>query len=328
MTPRQEVLADLMEKFPKASTKAIMRMAYKKFPQLFMTEEHCRWQVRRLRGATGKHTSAVKGFERPKQPNGDYFGKLPEGLTQFDKWDCVKLECKRALVLSDIHLPYHSRSPLMTALDFGKKNDVDLILLNGDVADFFAVSFWEKDPRQRNFKNELDTVREFLSSLRAKFPKARIVYKLGNHEERFERYMRVKAPELLGVEDCELASLLKIKSAAIELVGEKRPIRISDLNILHGHEYRFAISNPVNPARGLFLRCKAYALCGHFHQSSYHTEKTVTQSVIATWSTGCLCDLHPEYAVMNNWTHGFALIEVDGGKFHVQNKVVRDGRIY
>jgi hypothetical protein len=141
--------------------------------------------------------------------------------------------------------------------------------------------------------------------------------------------MRVKAPELLGVDRFEFKELFQLDKFGIELVEDKRVVKLGALNILHGHEYRFAISNPVNPARGLFLRCKAHAICGHFHQSSHHTEKTVEQKIIATWSTGCLCDLHPEYAPLNNWVHGFAFVEsTSDGKFNVQNKVIRNGKVY
>jgi hypothetical protein len=121
--------------------------------------------------------------------------------------------------------------------------------------------------------------------------------------------------------------MLNIKDA--DYVTDKRPIRLGELNIIHGHEYKFAISNPVNPARGLFLRCKAYAMCGHFHQSSYHSEKNVEQNKIATWSTGCLCDMHPDYAPYNNWSHGFAFVETFAdGKFEVQNKIIAHGRVF
>ncbi len=258
------------------------------------------------------------------------FRDFPDGMTQIKDWGPLIIQGRhKALILADAHIPYHDRAALLAAIDHGKRNGADLIILNGDAADCFSVSFWEKNPEQRDFPEEAKTVRMFLKQLRSTFPNARIIYKMGNHEERFERYMRVKAPELLGVDLCSLEAIFQFNEHGIESCGGKRPIKLGDLNVIHGHEYRFAISNPVNPARGLFLRCKAYAMCGHFHQSSYHTEKTVEQNVIATWSTGCLCDLHPEYMPMNNWCHGFAFVEVgEDGKFDAQNKVIKSGKIY
>ena len=50
---------------------------------------------------------------------------------------------------------------------------------------------------------------------------------------------------------------------------------------------------------------------------------------MSTWSTGCLCDLHPDYRPLNNWNHGFAIVEVaKDGTFQVQNKTVINGTIY
>lgn len=329
MTTKQSAVQTVLSAFPKASTHSAARILYRDNKALFPNLEAARMAIRYARGGIGtrhrKHaTHARSSF------TADAFGSMPEGKTDFVDWDSVKIKGKHnALILSDIHIPYHDKAALMEAIAYGKKNAADLVILNGDTADFFALSFWEKDPRKRDFAGELETTRNFLNSLRKQFPKARIIFKLGNHEERWERYMRVKAPELLGISEFELGPMLHLDNLGIELVGDKRPIKLGDLNIIHGHEYRFAFTNPVNPARGLFLRCKAFALCGHLHQSSYHQEKTVEQSVLATWSTGCLCDLHPEYMPMNNWCHGFAFVEASAdGKFNVQNKIVRHGKVY
>jgi hypothetical protein len=38
------------------------------------------------------------------------------------------------------------------------------------------------------------------------------------------------------------------------------------------------------------------------------------------WSTGCLCDLTPQYARVNRWNHGMAFVEVaNDGSFNVSN---------
>ncbi len=330
MTLGREVICDLLNQFPNAGSSSVARMAYKNNPSLFTSLEAARCSVRRVRGAMGEDHGymSVKQFVRPKQQPGNAFPLLPEGKKHFDQWQPIVFDGPmRALVLADLHIPYHERSAIVNALEFGKKNDANMIVMNGDIADFFSVSFWEKDPRKRNFAEELKTVKSFIAEVRAQFPKARIVYKAGNHEERWQRYMFVKAPELLGVPEFKLTPMLGLLPG--ELIEDKQPIRLGHLNIIHGHEYVFAISNPVNPARGLFLRCKAYALCGHFHQSSAHSEKTVEQRNVGTWSAGCLCDLHPDYRPMNNWNHGFAYVEVySDGKFTVQNKYLSGNRLY
>lgn len=328
-----EIVTQLLKKFPKAGSLTIAKIAIRDNPGVFANLDRARWLVRYYRGAAGQKIKTLcrKEFLRPKSKPGDPFGKIPEGLSAFDEaWGPLVVDGPAdALLLSDIHLPYHDKSPLVTVLKYGKANGANIVILNGDTNDCYAISKWEKDPRRRKFPDEIKLGIEFLRTVRKLFPKARIIFKHGNHEERFESYMRCRAPELLGVPDFEWSAMLKFKDFGIEEVKDKRPIRLGQLNVLHGHEYRFAISNPVNAARGLFLRCKAYALCGHFHQRSEHTEKTVEQKQVATWSAGCLCQLHQDYAPLNNWTHGAAFVRVEkGGKFEVKNLFISNGRVF
>lgn len=332
--PQAALVKSLLAKHPNAASKVIARMAYAESPGTFISLDSARSVVRYWRGARGgTDRKCVEGtrFVRPPRVSGNPFGKIPKGMTLFEKpWEPLLIEGPlKALILNDIHLPYHDRPALVTALREGRKSHPDHVLLNGDTIDCHAISRWEKDPRQRDFKHELQVTRDFLETVRGMFPRARIIYKLGNHEERFESYMFAKAPEMLGVDDFELSSLLRLDKCGIEVVKEKRPIRLGHLNLLHGHEYRFAMSNPVNAARGLFLRCKAFAMCGHFHQASQHSEKNVEQKQVATWSVGCLCQLHQDYAPLNNWTHGFAFVRVDNaGKFEVENRFISNGRVF
>lgn len=333
MTPKQSACAELLSKFPTAATLTLARMAHKQNPTMFTGVEDARSSIRYLRGANGskdrKHCS-VKGFERSARQPGDPFAALPDGVAHFNDWETVNIggPC-RVLQLSDIHIPYHEKAPLLAALKYGRDRKPDIVFLNGDALDFFACSFWEKDPRQRDLGGEIKTGREFLSTLRAAFPKARILFKEGNHEERWTRYLSVKAPELLGIEDFELPTVMHFAKHGIEHIGERRPVRFGKLNTIHGHEYRFNISNPVNPARGFFLRAKVHVIGSHLHQTSQHSEKNLDGNVVSTWSTGCLCNLHPDYSPLNNWNHGFAFYEIDkAGAFNVDNLKIIDGRVY
>ena len=156
-----------------------------------------------------------------------------------------------------------------------------------------------------------------------------MIYKIGNHEERYIRYMKVKAPELLGIPDFDFENVFKLDNYGIELIADKRPIKLNKLFILHGHEYVYSISNPVNPARGLYLRTKENTICGHFHQSSSHSENNIEDEFTTTWSVGHLSEAHPQYMPLNKWNEGFAIIETTGNKlFQVHNYKIIDKEIY
>lgn len=333
-TLARDAIWALLDRFPEAGSHTLAAIAIKENPLLFKDKEVARDSIRYYRGVRGdKNRAECANKDRFRKGNtGNPFGAIPQSTNPFDhEWTQFVIPGPlKALILSDIHLPFHDRNALLAALNAGKQFGADLVVLNGDTIDCHAVSKWEKDPRKRNFPNELSVTDDFLFTLRENFPKARIIFKHGNHEERWESYMRCKAPECLGVEEFNLANLLHLAQHGIEEVREKRLIKVGQLNVLHGHEYRFAISNPVNPARGLFLRAKAHALCGHFHQKSEHSEKTVDGRNIGTWSTGCLCNLHQDYAPYNNWSTGFALSSVaSDGKFEMLNRFIgSDGRVY
>jgi len=234
----------------------------------------------------------------------------------------------RVLILSDVHIPYADNEAINTLVRYVRNQKFSHVLLNGDIADFYGISRWETNPLLRDFPGEVSATRTFLEFIRRLFPKASIIYKLGNHEERYESFLRRQAPEFCGLETFDLESLLCLKKSQIRCLRNV-PIKLGRmLNVVHGHEYRFQISNPVNPARGLFLRAKSHIIGGHFHQSSQHSERTIDGKVIAAWSVGCLCDLHPEYRPLNNWNHGFSVVDVtESGGFQVHNYTIIDGKV-
>jgi predicted phosphodiesterase len=331
MQSKNDIAAEYLRRFPDSATKTLARLCYNENIEVWPTLEACRSTFRYMRGNMGKNNRRKRRdttHDRPNGKAGQAFGAIPEGMTEIDDFAPHVIEKPgRYLILSDIHVPYHDRDSLLLALE--REKDLAGIILNGDIMDCFALSKWEKDPRERDFPYELETTKTVLGAIREAFPKASLTYKIGNHEERYERYMQLKAPELLGVAAFEIQNLLESDSFQMEIVRDKRPIRLGKLLIIHAHEYRSGFINPVNPARGLFLRAKTTALGSHYHQTSQHSENTLDDRHMSCWSTGCLCDLHPRYAVLNKWNHGFATVTIDEtGAFSVNNMRIIDGKIW
>ena len=327
-----EIVKSYLARFPKAASKTLALLIYRENPEVWTDVETVRTLVRMYRGNKGKyHREKMKDktFYKENGVSGNPFIKLPEGEKSLD-WNVFKIVgTEKILILSDIHIPYYDKNILEIAIEGGKKIEPTVILLNGDICDHYSQSRWETDPRERDFPYEIELTKLFLAYLRQNFPKSRIIWKHGNHEERYERYMMLKAPELLGIPDFEYERVYDLAKYGVELVKDKRPMKINKLHVIHGHEYKFVISNPVNPARGLFLRAKANCLCGHFHQSSTHSGKNIDDKIITTWSTGSLCELHPKYMPLNEHNHGFATVETDGDEsFLVNNYKIINDKIY
>lgn len=330
---KADIAREYVEKFPNTSKAAIARMLIRDHPVVWPSLNAARGAVNFVTGTMGKALRASSSHRSDlRRPGlkGNGFPDLPKGITHFKEWAPFVIDgAAKSLLLPDCHIPYHDKAAMDTAIAYGKAQLADLIILNGDFSDFFSCSFWEKDPRKRNLRNEIDLVRQAVTHIRDQFPKARIIYKIGNHEERWERYLQVKAPELLGIEEFELTKILWLDKLGIEIVTDKRPIKLGELFIIHGHEFKFGITSPVNPARGFYMRAKETCIGSHLHQTSSHSEKSLAGTIVSTWSTGCLCDLHPDYSPLNKWNLGFAYVEVDSrGMFQMENRKIIDGAVY
>ena len=225
--------------------------------------------------------------------------KLPEPRKPSDRSPIQVSGKANILILSDLHIPYHSKMAVELAVKEGKRRNADTVIINGDFADNYSVSSHETNPSKRDTVAEIQDVKEGLEWLQNQFPKARLIYKSGNHELWWDRYLYKNAPMLCGLPTTTWKAQIDPSKSRWQHVDSLTAIRINSLLVLHGHEYKFAISNPVNAARGLFLRTKCTSMCGHFHQRSEHSEKDGNGKLITTWSTGCLCDLQPDYASRN-----------------------------
>lgn len=311
-------------------TLALARIMYNENNLLFSNIEDARSVLRNIEGKSGakSRTKAVKesGFfieqDRPRNPY---------NLPASDETEYLPYILKghsRVALFSDIHVPYHNINAITAALDFCKKDKPDALLLNGDSLDFHGLSRFNKDPRKKNFKAELDTWKSLIEIFEKEL-KCKIYYKIGNHEERYEHFLFSKAGEIIGLEEFELANILKARSKGIEIISDKRIIKANDLNIIHGHEFAQSVFSPVNVARGLYLRGKANAIQGHNHASSSHSERDLNGKQVTTWSTGCMCELHPAYMPINKWNLGFAMVDLDSNKkdFHVRNHVIYKGKV-
>jgi hypothetical protein len=333
---RVDIIRKELDKFPDIKIRTLANKLYKQSPELWMSVESCRAQIRKVTGSCGDRArQEIKDPEkrkyfRNKTAENESFNKLPKPQTSLKKWSIFQLRGNhKAFIIGDIHIPFYNRECLEIAVNDSIKFGTDLIILNGDIFDFYKISRWQTDPRERKFSQELEACKQFLMWLREKFPKARIIFKHGNHEERYENYLILKAPELLDIAKFDMSSILEFNDLGIEEIRDMRPIKLNELAIIHGHEYKFSISNPVNPARGLFLRAKINALTNHFHQSSSHSETNMEGKVTSCYSLGCMSELRPKYMPLNKWNHGFANVETSGQKeFNVLNKKIIDGKIY
>jgi predicted phosphodiesterase len=307
-------------------TLKLARIIYDKETLLFKNLESVRSCLRNIEGKYGhkvKKTIVNKAYITPNRALNPYH--LPKA-EEID-YTAFTLQANRVLIMSDIHLPYHCVQSLTAAIEMGVKMNVDAILLNGDTLDFFSLSRFAKDPKARSFAEELKMFEEFMKVLKNTFQKAQIYFKYGNHEERYNHYLWMKAGELEGVNEFKIDEIIQRRAPGVVIIGDKRIIKMGDLNVIHGHEFGGNIFSPVNIARGLFLKAKVAAMQGHNHQTSEHTERDMNGRITTTYSLGCLCQLSPAYLPLNKWNNGAAIVEMQGNDFNVTNFRINEGKI-
>ena len=250
-TYKRDIVLELIQEMPKASTMALARLLLQRNPLDFNNVEQCRTTIRRYRGENGKNNSPVINVGVRTETEKKQFMKktfdLPESDYEKSESFIVPKGQNNVLVLSDIHIPYQDNKALELALNYGLENKVNAIYLNGDTIDMYQGSRFIKDRRLRDLAGELEMTRQFLKTLQNTF-KCPIYFKIGNHCDRWENYLRLKAPELLGIDDFKLEQILRLREYGATLVGSKQIAYVGKLAIMHGHEWIGGFAPPVNPA--------------------------------------------------------------------------------
>ena len=326
---KSEAARSYRKKHKNMPTLKLARIMYNENNLLFKDVEDARGTLRYIEGKNGSrdrksviNTEFFVEEERPKNPY-----NLPKS-EEADYTPFIIKGFKKVGIMTDIHLPYHNIESITAAISYFKKEKIDALLLNGDTIDCYSLSRFSKDPKKRDFKYELDTLKAFIEILDKQLG-AKIFFKIGNHELRYERFLQEKAHELRGVEEFEFSNIIKARANGIDIIDSNRYMKLNSLNGIHGHEYIGGISAPVNVARGLYLKGKVSAFQGHNHSTSEHTETDMNGKITTTWSIGCLCELNPAYMPLNKWNWGAGLVELDsnGEDFEFHNKRIYKGKI-
>lgn len=322
-TIKNTIIREYLKKFPNANYSSLSRKILKENIKSFKDVESIRSMIRSIVGSNGN--SVVKDKSQNQKHRLSHYD-LPQSYE--NDFTPYEIKQSRILILSDLHFPYQDNKAIIAALDYGKLKKVDCIFINGDLIDFANISRHEKDWRHRNITHEFESVKLFLKLLRLHFPKTKIVYKLGNHDERWEKFLYAKAPEIFDMPEFQLEIILRLGELKIDIVKDKRPVLLGKLTVLHGHELMGM--GGVNPARATFTKTMEDTLVGHYHRTSSHSEPTMNNRLINVHSQGCLCELHPMFMPVNKWNLGFSYVELNikTGEYYLDSKKIVNNKVY
>lgn len=212
---------------------------------------------------------------------------------------------QKVLIVPDVHCPFQDYAAVSSLLDFSKWFKPDAIFFMGDLVDFYAISRFVKDPeRALKLQEEIDNATDFLKQFRKQHPTIPMTFIRGNHEHRLQKYLWTQAPELSGLRDLTVESLLQLKHLNIYYEKTGRLVH-RGVVFKHGDVVRkFAGYS----AKGEFEKLGMSGVSGHTHRAAiyYHNN----QSGKYCWmECGCLCKLDPEYmeGEVPNWQVGWGV---------------------
>lgn len=328
MANKTELAVEYVLKFPSISKSSIAVKLFDDYPTLFKNPEDARTFVRR---ATGSSFATYKGKKYNFKDKVAHTPDLPPSIKKDRFFVDLPVSSNNILWLSDIHLPNQDNEAIKIAIDYGKKNKINCIVLGGDILDNTPFTSHDAPPPSASDVREwFDYAEIFFSHLRTIFPKAHIVWLEGNHDNWYVRYLMKKAPVLFDDEYYRLPERLNLKKYNIDFYEQHIVVRAGKLHMVHGHTIVKGVFAPVNAARGVFMRAKSSMIVGHVHSTSSHSESNIAEDEIACWSVGCLCTLAPDYSPHGTKHNlGFANILVEkNGNFEVLNKRIINGKIY
>lgn len=237
---------------------------------------------------------------------------------------------ERAVVVGDIHVPFHDARAVGVALALIEDIAPEHIFLNGDIMDCYAISRFGKDPRRAlELQDEIDQTFDILSKVRAAAPDAAITYIRGNHEARLNAYLSTRAPELSGLRALDIRSLLSLDSLGIEWVEGKGKEAYATWGAVKVGHFDRVSQHAGYTAKLLVDKHNCSLVQGHTHRlASVYRTYPDGRAVVGVES-GCLCDLDPEYVSGPDWAHGLTVLtKEDGGtRFHVQPVAITDYRV-
>lgn len=239
-------------------------------------------------------------------------------------------------IIPDVHVPFHDKRAwkLMLKVVEARKPQVCVIL--GDFGDFYSVSSHQKNPAKRNLLL-LDEVAECnlaLDELTRVLPKSCEVHFIqGNHEERLDRYIASRAPDLFGL--CDTKALFKIAERGWHYTPYRAHVKVG--KVYYTHDTGKAGASAHTQAERAF---SDNAVIGHTHRMAFTVQGNTRGSPHVAAMFGWLGDINAaEYMHQINarrdWTLGFGTgwMRDDGVTYLQPHPIVGytccvDGKLY
>lgn len=236
-------------------------------------------------------------------------------------------------VLNDVHGPWNDEKATKLCLDVLKDIEVDEIILNGDILDFYNINaHGPKHPDIRqNLDDEIDWGIEFFSNLRKQFPDIPILFIFGNHEWRLGRFIMNNCPTFWNM--LRLEKMLNLESLNIRYIPYNDAHRIGKTKLFVQHSPPSYSENAAMTS--LKKKLNGSFIYGCTHRLDYAVKTDVFGEYQEVFMNGWLgsttaTNEHKKvygYAKGHeNWQQGFSIVTItECNQYDVQQvKIKRD----
>lgn len=218
----------------------------------------------------------------------------------------VNIEDGIVVVASDFHIPYQDKDAVQAFIDYCAEIQPHSIVIAGDFVDMYMLSKFAKG-EGRNPMQEIEEAKEVLSEIRKVCRDSNIYYVIGNHEQRLEKIILAKAPEVASIMP-DIFTLFALDEHEVYGCGA---LTINDKFVIK-HGTQLGSKAGLTAIKEMEASYMSGA-SGHVHRLAKYIARKSGRKFV--WlETGCLCLMEPEYMINPNWQQGFACVQFENGK--------------
>lgn len=251
----------------------------------------------------------------------------------------VEKNMKTAVILPDIHVPYHDKRAVDLVVKYIKDTKPEVVVQLGDMYDCYGISRFDKNPKRIDtLQDEIDEGKKIWQAIKKASPKSKLVMLEGNHEARLPKMLMKASPGMYSLNALRPKRLFELDTLGVEWYSSHDTYKLNNsLVITHGaaddgcklsQHAGYSAKNTMDKWGNVS------GIMGHGHRVGMST-KTMQDGTMVQWiEAGCLADLHPEYVKNPNWQHGFAVVNYTKNRFHATPIVIANyefisnGKVY
>jgi predicted phosphodiesterase len=235
----------------------------------------------------------------------------------------VKKSLETAIVIPDLHVPYHSREVVNIAINLIKDTNPDHVILLGDCFDAEYLGRWTASGVEEGIYKTIEEIdmftKEVYEPIKKVAKKAKLYWTGGNHDMQRIKEVIEELPDR--------AKQLNLKKMFpdIKMTEYNEWVKIGKMYFTHG------VYTNSHHSKKTADMWQSNVMYGHVHDVQQYTKQTlVDKQPIISISLGSACSRNPGYMKNrpNNWVHALGIVYFQKcGQFTAYTPIIVDGKM-